>query len=289
MHILTKVFVVLATVLAIAFSALAVAYAVNTDRVAADYNRVLAQNAALSAKTADVSGQAASLETRLRAAVQNAEDAKTAAEARNRTLEQEKASLLIAKNKAEASLQSIESKIAELGETARTQANLISNYRQENSTLQKNELSYRQRGLDMEQRLADVQSQLEVYSQQNRALQEQIVELQRQASLASSTGASGAAGVIGDQPFTYNGPRIQGQVQEVQRDAASGRTLARVSIGSNDRVAKNMKLMVVRGNDFVGNLVIQQVDMKWAVGALQELANQNADIRVGDLVMSRAE
>ena len=288
MHILTKVFVVLATVLAIAFSALAVAYAVNTDRVAADYNRVLAQNAALSAKTANVNGQAASLETRLRAAVQNAEDAKTAAEARNRTLEQEKASLLIAKNKAEASLQSIESKIAELGETARTQANLISNYRQENSTLQKNELSYRQRGLDMEQRLADVQSQLEVYSQQNRALQEQIVELQRQASLAASTGATGAAGVIGDQPFAYNGPRIQGQVQEVQRDAASGNQLARVSVGSNDRVAKNMKFMVVRGNEFVCNLVIQQVDMKWSVGVVQDLGKP-VDVRAGDLIMSRAE
>lgn len=288
MHILTKVFVMLATVLAVALSAMVIAYAVNTDRVQQDYNAALAEKAAVTSVMATTSTQGATSLARAEAAAQSAVNARDEALARVRTLDAEKATLLTAKNKAESGLQSIQSKIAELSETAKTQANLITNYRQENSSLRTSELTYRNRQLDMEQRLADLLSQVEVFSQQNRALQEQIVELQKQASLASVAGAGGSSSVVSTQPYVYNGPKIQGVVQELQNDTASGRQLALVTIGTNDRVAKNMKFTVLRGNDFICNLVILQPDMKTSIGYI-DLVGKAGEVRAGDTVVSKVE
>lgn len=284
MHVLTKVFVVLSVVLSIVLSAMTVVYAVNVDRVRTAYVSLQAQKAATDAKYSDIASQDATARAKAAAQLADVQNQLNDAIARVRSLEQEKANLLTAKNKAEAALSSIESKIAELGETARTQAGLIQSYRDENSTLRNNELTYRKQALEMDARLSDLESQREVLDQRFKAAQEQIVDLQKQVSGGTATAASGGA----DQPFTYSGPRIQGTVQEVQQDPATGRQLVRLNIGTNERVAKSMKFLVIRDNQFLCNVVVTQPDVRWSIGVVDSL-NKAVDVRPGDIVLSRAD
>lgn len=283
MHVLTKVFVVLSVVLSIVLSAMAVVYAVNVDRVRTAYVSLQAKEAATSALNSSTSASADIARTQAAAKLADVQNSLNDAVAKLRSLQQENANLTTAKNKAESALSSIESKIAELGETARTQAALISSYRDENSTLRNNELTYRQRALEMDERLSDLESQREVLDQRYKAAQEQIADLQKQASGGATAAAGGAS-----QPFVYSGPRIQGTIEEVQNDPATGRQLVKLNVGTNDRVAKSMKFIVVRDSQFLCNVVVTQPDLRWSIGVIDTL-NKPVDVRPGDIVMSRAD
>ena len=82
-------------------------------------------------------------------------------------------------------------------------------------------------------------------------------------------------------------PVIRGRVSRVSTDTASGEQLIEVDIGSNDRVAENMKLHVGRGtSQFVATLVVVRTDLQSAVARVA-LTNDGASVREGDLVVSR--
>lgn len=285
MHVLTKAFIVVAAVLSIALSALVIAYAVNTDRIAADYRAANLDATSANARAADANAQAEAVRTRMAADNQNLT---TALEERNnsiRRLEQEMATLRTDKMRAEAARQATENQIKELGETTKTQAAIIDSYRGENTTLRTNELANRQRALEMESHVADLESQREVLDQRYRSIMEQFTELKRQSDAAASGVAT--TGGTADQPFTYSGPRINGRVEEVQRDA-NGKQYVRINVGTNDRVARNMKFLVVRDNAYLCNLVVTQPDMRFSVGMVDTL-NKDVTVQVGDLVVSRAD
>ncbi len=283
MHVLTKAFVVLAAVLSIALSALVIAYAVNTDRIAADYRQAKLLADSAQARAADANTQAEAVRTRLSAENRTLTTALEEKDNSIRRLEAEIATLRTDKMRAEAARQATENQIKELGETAKTQASIIENFRAENSTLRQNELAFRQRSLEMESRLVDLESQREVLDQRYRAIMEQFTELKRQAEGGVRTTA--AAGMV-DQPFTYTGPRISGRVEEVRMEG--GRQFVRISVGTNDRVARNMKFAVIRGESFLCNLVVTQTDMRWSVGLVDTLG-KDVQVQVGDLIVSRVD
>lgn len=284
MHALTKAFVVIAAVLAIALSALVIAYAVNTDRIAADYRHAVAAKTAADAAVADANTRNSADMARVTGANQNLTNALADRENKIRTLEQELAILRTEKMRAEAARQSTENQIKELSETSKTQAAIIETFRAENTALRQAELSNRQRALEMDSRIADLESQREVLDQRYRAVMEQFTELKRQTDgAASGATASGAA----EQPYTYSGPRINGRIEEVQRDQ-SGKQYARISVGSNDRVAKNMKFLVIRDNAFLCNLVVTQADMRFSIAVVETL-NRDVAVQPGDLIISKAD
>jgi len=282
-HVLTKVFLVFAAVLSIGLSALTIAYAVNTDRIAADYNSALASKAVAEAQVATNLASAGERDRENSAQLEQLNRDLASRDALARDLESQRATLLADKNKAEAARQSVESKIAELGETVKTQASLIESYTNEVRTLRTNELKYRQQSLDMEDRMSDLESQREVLEQNYRAVQEELAEARR-----TTDGVRTGTATAVDQPFTYSGATITGSVEEVASDAASGSTLVKINVGSNDRVTKNMRFHIVRDNTFVGNLVVVQSDLKWSVGRFDALG-RGETARAGDRVLSRLE
>lgn len=283
MHVLTKAFVVIAALLCAALSTLVIAYAVNTDRIAADYRNAQAANTALAAKNADLASQtnadAANKQAQLQALTNDF------AQLQNQlsTLQSERSSLLTERNKSEAARQSIESKIQELSETTKVQSTIIEALRSENTTLRTNELNFRQQALDMDNRLVDLEAQKEVLEQRYRALSEQLAELKHQSDAALSGVAAGT-----DQPFEYRGPVIKGTVDEVRPDPATKKQIARISVGTNDKVAKNMKFAVIRNNAFLCNLVVVSADMKWALASVDTVGKDVA-VQPGDQIVSRLE
>lgn len=280
MHILTKVFVLIAAVLSIMMAALAISYSVNADRITADYRNALAAADAaqsnLSALRATQGQEAASLNediARLR-------DELASRDADTRRLEAANSELRIALRQAEAARESISSKIAQLGVTTETQAKIIDEYKTELSRLREAELSYRDEKIDLEKTISDRESQVIVYEQVKRALEEQIEEMRIAAN----------GGVRGND--TDNDPRpmsvlVRGTIDEVLNDSSTGFTRVKINLGANDQLRKNNRLYVHRGNQqFLGEVIIESVDLNHAVGRISYTAD-NQTIRAGDQVLSK--
>ncbi|MDX2148896.1 MAG: hypothetical protein SFZ23_15380 [Planctomycetota bacterium] len=283
MHIVTKILVVFAAVLAVFLSALTIAYSSNADRIVADYNAQVDRAVTAEASLALNQSQMAQQLGNARLEATSLADKVAAGEARLRTLEAENARLQKEKIAAEDERQVIAGKISELGETARTQASLITVFRDENSTLRDNELKYRQRELELSDRIADLSAKSEVLEAANRALQEQLAEARL---AAQSGGAVTTASTTASDAFTFTGPTIVGRVDSVRQDGSTGQILVQITVGTNDQVRENMKLAVHRGDRFVGNLVVVRADQRASVARVTLLA-QNEAIQANDIVRSR--
>lgn len=283
MHIVTKILIVVAAVLSVLLAALTMAYSVNADTILTSYTNERAQREANESSMHSQLTIADEQQAKQTAKIADLNNAKSRAIENLNSLEQENASLEQARREAEVSRDSIQNKIAELSETAKTQAELIKAYRKEVTDLRDRELTFRRREIDLLDRLNDLISQNEVLTQAGRAYQEQLAEMTRERdAIASGPGAD-----AGDEAaYTVSGPPIRGRVVQVKRDDATGKLLAQIDVGTNDRVRKNMLLYAIRGNDtFLANLKVLQTDLNWAIVEINTL-NRNVEVKPNDLVVS---
>ncbi len=282
MHILTKVFVLIAAVLSIMMASLAIAYSVNVDRVTADYRDMqaakISAEAELSAQRATHGQEVAALREDLNAA----RDELASRDADTRRLEAATSDLRIKLRQAEADRASIAARISQLGVTTETQARIIDEYKNENDRLRDGELAYRDEKIDLEKAISDLESQVIVYEQVKRALQEQIAEFQRERS-----GTAVASNSSGNNIVTEMTQLVRGSIDEVMNDPNTGYTRVRINLGSNDRVSKNTRLYIIRDNTmYLGDMIIESVDLNHAVGRIA-FVKDNQAIRAGDQVLSR--
>lgn len=286
MHILTKVFVLFAAVLSIVMAALSISYTVNADRIVADYRNALAA-ADLARNDRDASK---SIQSNLIAAKEEelsaSRDELATRDADIRRLEAANSELRINLRSAESARESITAKIAELGVAVETQAKIIDEYKNELSRLRTAELDYRDERIDLERQISDLESQVIVFEQVKRALEEQLVEVRNALADATATGGVAAAAGAPRQPQEIPGPPVRGAVDQVMVDDATGQLLVKVNLGSNDRVRQNSRLYVHRGTTYLGELVIFQVDLNHSIGRVAYTA-QGQEIRANDSVLSR--
>lgn len=285
MATLTKVLVIIAAVLSLFLSALVIAYSFNTDRILQDRDAEVARSLAAQGQLADNATQASAAKASWEKERAALETQLTDRDARSRELERVNAELTRAKAKAEQDLQAITLKIAELGETVSTQATLITGYRDEVTSLRKNELRFREQAVQSDDRISDLESQNEVLSQSVRALREQLEEarLTREGSSMGVMGVSSAR-----EPFVDTGIPVTGSIENVTTDPSTGATLVKINLGSNDRIRENQKLFISRGNNFVANLVIVKTDMRFAIGRVDTLS-RDVQVQNGDEVTTRLQ
>jgi peptidoglycan hydrolase CwlO-like protein len=286
-HGLTKAFVVLAAILSIVLSVMVIGYAVNADRIATDYSNAV--NAKSLAEASNSSGRAnfQSQVDALNTQITQLNADKQQSEVARKGLEAERATLDAARAKAEQERNTVQAKIAELSETVKTMQTLIASYKEEVTGLRRNELSNKQARLEMEDRISDLESQRDVLSQNFRAVQEQLAEARMAAANAGSASAGATSATDPNRVVVWNGPQITGRIESIERDNATGKTIARISLGSNNGVLKNMQFHVVRDGSFVNNLKIIQPDLKESVAEVSFAAPYGNEIRVGDQVLTR--
>jgi hypothetical protein len=199
------------------------------------------------------------------------------------------ADLTRGKAKAEQELQAITLKIAELGETVKTQATLLTGYRDEVSALRKNELRFREQAVQSDDRISDLESQNEVLTQSVRALREQLEEARLAREGGASMGVvSGASLSRSGDPFVDTGIPVTGSIETVSTDPSTGATLVKINLGSNDRIRENQKLFVSRGKDFIANLVVVKTDLRFAIAKVDALSRK-VEVQSGDAVASRLQ
>jgi DNA repair exonuclease SbcCD ATPase subunit len=288
-HWLTKTLVLIVAVLGMLLSALTVAMSVNADRIVNDFEQERSLKIAAEATQADVTARAAQEQNRLNAQIEQFSRDLAAREAEIRNLSTERASLLADKNKAELERDTIASKIKELGATTQTQAELLKNYSDEVTGLRKNELTFRQRQVEMDDRVSDLESQREVLEQTVRALQEQLADAQLavQKNLSGGGAVVATAASTGDS-FVLGGQIVRGKIEKVEKDNATGATLVQINLGTADNIKENTKLFVGRSDGFVANLIVIKSDLKWAVGKIDTLG-RDVKVQEGDWVVSRLQ
>ncbi len=284
MHILTKVFVLFAAVLSIMMSALAISFSVNADRILADYDKQLeraqaADNGLAAYKAINAQEKSALEEDKVRL-----QDELASRDSQLRRLEAANSELRISLRQAESERVSITSKIAQLGVTTETQANIIAEYKDELSRLRLAELNYRDDKIDLEKQLGDLESQVIVYEQVKRALQEQLEEVRR---LVDNPGATSTVAFNSNSATEIPGAPISGRVDEVRTDPNTGDLLVKINLGTNDRIANNSRMYVHRsGSTYLGELVVFRVDMNHAVARVAYTV-PGQKIRAGDQVLSK--
>ncbi|MBL4591001.1 MAG: hypothetical protein JKY96_03475 [Phycisphaerales bacterium] len=287
MHILTKVFVLFAAVLSIMMAALAISYSVNADRVVADYRDAMARAdsavSALSAANASSAQQKLALDKN----ISSLEDELASRDADTRRLEASNSELRFRTRQAEVARESITFKIAQLGDAVKSQAQIINEYKDRITRLTTQELDTRDKMIDIEKTLSDLKSQVIVYEQVKRAREEQIEELRALVGAQANGGGANRPNAAFQAPVEVAGPMIQGTIDRVQTDPASGELLVQINLGSNDRIRTNSRLYIHRNNDiYLGDLIVQSVDLNHAVARVS-YSIPGQSIRVGDKVMSK--
>jgi multidrug efflux pump subunit AcrA (membrane-fusion protein) len=283
-HILTKVFVLFAAVLSIMMAALAISYSVNADRVIDDYRDAMARAdgamSMLSGEKASNAQQKAALEDEKRAL----QDELASRDADTRRLEASNSELRIALRQAEAGRESISSKIAQLGVAVETQAKIIDEYKDRISKLTEEGLIFRNDRIDLERALSDLESQVIVYEQVKRALQEQLESLR---TMVNAQQPGGNQTATSQTPVDVAGPAIHGAIDEVRTDPSSGNMLVQINLGTNDRIRENSRLYIHRDSTiYLGDIVVVSVDLNHSVGRIAYRV-PGQTIRTGDQVLSK--
>jgi regulator of replication initiation timing len=286
-HILTKVFVVLAAVMSLMLAAATMIYAHNAESVRHAYEKAelasVVSNRALSTQAETHSRESATLMGEIQA--MNQELASARADLDSLKIEAER--LRREKFAAEAEAERSRGQISQFGVASQTQATLIEQYKDEVGQLRDAELRFRGVRLDLEDAIADQTSQIEVLQQENRALQEQLVAARSDLEAAQTGGATARAGGGGASgPVQLAGAPIFGTVRAVQTEEATGKRLVQVDLGANDRMRENVKLLVFRGTTFIANVVLKSVDLQDSLGEVVLLAD-GMQVQSGDRVTTR--
>ncbi len=294
MHLLTKLFVVLVSLLAVMITPLVAVNAVNEQSfkdkwLAAEQKRNAAieqldgEQQARMAEAAAAAVQTKELELRI-AQVQKDYDA-SVAEARR--LQGELAD-------ARSGQEDIRARIAMMAQTQQAQQQLGETLVAELRGLRTRAVDAERQAVDLEQELGVVRSQLEVAQAARRALQEEVQQLNEERDQAMDTIARYVA-YIGELPSARAGAaagyrpadrNLSASIVNVRRSEDS--TLAEINAGSRDGVQEGWVLTIADGSRFVGNLRIIEVDVNRATGVIElEDTDSRGAVRAGQRAIAR--
>lgn len=280
MHSVTKFLMAFAAVLSIFLSAMVIAYAANTDRILQDYGNEQAATKAAQAALSAGGAQWTSDRAALMGELDKVKSLSQQKDTQLAELELERATLRNERAEAQRARDSFKARVDEFAEIIKTNQTMIDRYSQEVSELRRNELAFRTQKLETEERLTNLLSQVEVLTANNRALAEQMFDIQQKQLAGGASNAN--AGTVGSGH--ESAVQIRGQVDSVQPDKASGKTLVQLNVGSNTGVTNGMIFRVVRGNEFIANVVVLRTDLAFSVAEVQILMK---DIQVGDSVQTK--
>ena len=296
MHILTKILVVVVSLLVAALVPLAAVSSTNQSvfkKQAADAQAAMktrdAESAvakdAYNASLAALQAKAASLEAQLRAATMERD--KEVQIRADKEREAERARLEVADLKGQLNA-------ASANDTLQTK--LIDAMRQDIESARTQYLAAEKARMELQDSLARLQGDLDSESAARRQLQEQLqrvsdekeralADVQRYAALHGS--ASPRAGATSDAGLPVVADRsLSATVIDVKREPDA--TLAEINAGSRDGVKEGWVMTIADGSNFVGNLRIVQVDVNRAVGVVElEDADARGEVKSGHRAIAR--
>lgn len=280
-HILTKILVVFASILAVLLSALTIAYSLNSDALTKGIREERLMKQTATDQLAALQTERSNADARWQQTIDSMQAQGKSREDAIRTLESERARLLADVQTAKTERDVVLQRLDLLGAAQSNLSKTTEAMRDETLKLRQSLVDATKKELQLIDRLNEFENQNSVKDQEIRALREQMAEMRATLAAGRPMGTGmgeGAAGVVA-------GPSIpvQGMIQEVRKDTATGELLAMVNVGSNDQLKENMVMMISRGNQFLANLHITRVDLQSAIGRVDTLG-QNVSIQPNDRV-----
>lgn len=296
MSTFTKIFVVLDMLLAVLLVALVVPFVVNTETYKAKYQdevarRVVAETNA-AAREADITSQIQQANTQkseLRNRISQLQNELTDRESEIQELAATKVAL-------ENANQDVRGRLADLSSSLKVSE-------ESKSMLQEEVKSRRDEMIDLQTRVVELSDsirertaqvetlnrQVRLLKEENQQLAQQNEELQQQAEsgtrVASASGDRSGGGQVsmtqgeGFEPESV----IRGRVKSTRQIQEGGDQLIALDVGSNDQVRKGMRFMVHRGNSFLGNAEVIEVD---STQSIARVTLQNGEITSGARVQT---
>lgn len=284
MHWLTKVLAVFAAILSVTLSALVVAHASNTNSLKADYEKMKATSAANETVATDTrAGRAADQARHTRELQATQEQNRDLAEQISKLKDQ----LSEERSKASRGAADVTGEKARadaLAATSEAQARTIAALRDEVSKIRGDLVSATLRENQANEARNQLESARQVLEQNVRALQE---ELRASQVALAQVKQGGTAGAASSKPFESTGPMVTARVTEVT-SAPGGLMLARINAGSNLGLQPNMRMNIIRGDQFIATLVLTTVDVQQAVGRIDTLGRP-VNVMNDDVVKSRLQ
>lgn len=294
MSTLTKAFVVLVTVLSILLVALVVSFVANTQDLSqrlrlAEQEREAARQVAvtrqaeLSAAQEGAGRQITQLNNQINDLASQVTSLQAQLQTAQTSTQQERARLA-----------GLEASLSQLSAAGAQTSALLEAVNQELQQRRGEAVTQQTKLIESADRIAELEGQLESLTRQVRRFSERMVSVQsrsqqlenviaqlpenvrRQLPGVGQEGGATRAAASPEQP-------ISGQVTQVQQ--AGGETLVQVNVGRNDAVQENMQFMVHRGDQFIGNLLVESVDSNAAIGRMTLSQGQ---VQAGDQIFAGA-
>lgn len=285
MHWVTKVFAVLTALLAVGVAALTIAYTANAEQIRAEYSEEVQRRQAAEDTARNAATKAAAEQQRLTNDIESLNNSIGELETQIASMQRERTQLLRDLESARADSLSVQAQLDQLSATNETLSTIVSRYRDEVTALREEELRSAQREIELSDRTSELSGQLEVAIENNRALQEQLVELRDQLNTAR---AGGGAVASADGGTVRASVPVRARVTGV-RTGPSGETLVQIDAGTSDRLRERMELSLVRGDRFLGKVIVTNVDIEESVGRVDYLGLEPVAVVQGDMVMSLAQ
>ena len=275
MHVLTKIFIVLVSLLAVMLVPLVVVYAHNENsyknRLVDAEAKAASAGMALTAAEARSTSREAGLQSAIdsyRSEIGTLQKTQAASEAEVRQLQSQVTTSNAANAQINTHIQTIASQITAGQQLTETLVGELRELRAMAVTLERQKV-------ELDEALRDVTTQLDVAEQARRALAEELqrVKEERAAALNDvsraiamgfnpSSDARGGAmrdGIIPDKSLTAT-------ILHVER--SSTQVLAEIDAGEKDGVKKDWIMAVANGGEFIANIRIINVDVNRATGVI---------------------
>lgn len=289
MHVLTKIFIVLVSLLAVLLVPLVVVYAHNENSYRSQYQQERAAaataNRLLQQERIAYSSAIESKEGELRALSQSSDELKRDAGRAAREIGDLKRDVVL-KEKLWAS---IDARLAVIASSGKAGQELNQSLITELQTLRQDALQDAKRVVQLDEGLRDVQAQLEVAVAARRAMHEELQQLRQELTQAVNTAATYEQkyGRLEGGPPPPAVHDLDATVVNVRRGA--DQTLAEINAGSRDGIEEGWEMMVARGGIFLANLRIIAVDINRSTGVIElEDTSNRGEVQPGDRVLARS-
>jgi predicted nucleic acid-binding Zn-ribbon protein len=290
-HVLTKIFIVLVSLLSVLLVPLVVVYAHNEDSFKAKYEAAAALAAAAN-QNLETEG-ITHAEERARVELQVRE-----LSGENKTLAREREGAVTDVRRLEGDLSQargqqaeIRADLATISSAVSAGQDLIESLLSEVRTMRSEALAAERRSVELDEALRDITGQLESAVAARRAVQEELQQLREEHARALGRVAVyvekyGRVELEGGPLPPAITVDLDATVVSVRRGAEQ--TLAEINAGSRDGIQEGWIMTIGRSGNFLGNLRIIAVDINNATGIVElEDPNGRGKVEAGDRVYAR--
>jgi chromosome segregation ATPase len=293
-HVLTKIFIVLVSLLSVLLVPLVVVYAYNENNFKSRYQAAEEQKVAAQEAMKMSEARLGADNGRLQAEIDQLRTARGDLE-KNRAADQAKIHTLESTAAASAGMQTeISSKLSLLAKSVEAGQQLTDSLVTELRQLRSDAVALEKQKVDLDEFSRDLQGQLEVAVAARRALEEELARVKEEQNKAvTKLGMYQArfgdievrAGALGRDEGIFPDKSLEARIVRVDR--STGQVLAEISTGSTSGVKQDWSMTIKSGGEFIANLRIINVDINRATGIVTRETKERP-VQVGDVAYSIA-